>query len=280
MVQDNPANVSDAAQHGAGSFTYLDRALWKQFREADSPEAFARAWLGVQCRLIEGATGGVVVLGEGDTGPYQPIAAWPDFGAVTDVVSTAAERAMAERQGVVVGSRGDVIDDPGACIAQPVIVDEQLVGVVALTVAPARASAPDLLRQLRWGAGWIEVLLRREQARHDEALHERTETTFDVMAAVLEHERFVDACNAVVAELATRLDCDPVALGVVRSRRTRVVAISHSAEFGQRMNLVREIGEAMDEAIDQKSVIVHPHREDWEYRVTRAHVELAADEHA
>jgi len=46
------------------------------------------------------------------------------------------------------------------------------------------------------------------------------------------------------------------------------------------MNLVRDIATAMDEAIDQEAVVVHPPRADWDYRITRAHGELARAHHA
>jgi len=42
------------------------------------------------------------------------------------------------------------------------------------------------------------------------------------------------------------------------------------------MNLIRSIGVAMDEAIDQRAIVLYPDDEDWDYRVTREHAELAA----
>jgi RND family efflux transporter MFP subunit len=56
-----------------------------------------------------------------------------------------------------------------------------------------------------------------------------------------------------------------------------VLAVSHSAQFGKRMNLTHAVGSAMDEAIDQKSVIVHPPPAQGEVLVTRDHAKLAHD---
>jgi len=96
----------------------------------------------------------------------------------------------------------------------------------------------------------------------------------DLMACVPGHERFADAATAFVTELATRLDCDRVSIGFVRGGRARVRAVSHTAILGSRTNLLRAIGAAMDEAIDQKAPVVVP-SPPGPPRVSRAHDDLA-----
>src|SRR6202012_4914559 len=81
-------------------------------------------------------------------------------------------------------------------------------------------------------------------------------------------------CRALATELAARYECERVSVGMVRNGYANVVAISHSAQFGQQMNLVRLVGAAMDEALDQRAVIRHPAPPE-ELNVTRAHAELA-----
>ncbi|MEN8205401.1 MAG: HlyD family efflux transporter periplasmic adaptor subunit [Pseudomonadota bacterium] len=260
---------------GPASFAFLDQALWKQFREADSPEDFTRAWLALQCRFIEGAVAGVVVLGEPDTGPFAPAASWPENDVISPGLTAAAERAMSERQGVVLG-QADAASGAASSVAYPVIIADQLYGVVAVSLDCDQDEIRNVMRQLQWGCAWLEVLVRRQQDLNDDAQRERTSLAFDMVATVLEHDRFQDACNAVVTDLALRLECDPVSIGFVRRGRITVKAVSHAAQFGQRMNLIRSIAGAMDEAVDQKAVVLYPAREDWEYRVTRSHAELAS----
>jgi multidrug resistance efflux pump len=260
---------------GPASFAFLDQALWKQFREADSPEEFTRAWLALQCRFIEGAVAGVIVLGEPDTGPFAPAACWPENDVANPGLTAAAERAMSERQGVVLG-QADATSGAASSVAYPVTIDDRLYGVVAVSIDCEQDKIRNIMRQLQWGCAWIEVLVRRQQDLSDDAQRERTSVAFDMVAIVLEHDRFQDACNAVVTDLALRLECDPVSIGFVKRGRVAVKAVSHAAQFGQRMNLIRSIAEAMDEAVDQKAVVLYPTRDDWEYRVTRSHAELAS----
>lgn len=263
-------------REGAGSpdFAFLDQALWKQFRETGEgdSEAFIQAWLALQCRFISHAARGVVVLGEPDTGPFAPAAHWPADETPAAGMLTVAERAMDERQGVVLA------DDAGTVtnIAYPFIFAGQLYGVVAVQFKDSSGMVRQVMRQLQWGAGWIEVLLLRRQRSSDEELREHTSVAFDIVASTLEHRHLLDACNAVVTELSMHLDCDPVSIGFLKRGRTKIKAISHAAQFGEKMNLVHDIGSAMDEAIDQKAVVILPSRDEWEYRVTRSHAELIA----
>ena len=263
---------------GISRVSFLEQALWKQFQEAGDIEAFTRAWLGLQCTLIAGVEAGVVVLGEPDAGPYTPVAHWPLAGAPSSELAAAAEFALKERRGAAQGQ--DARAGGGASkpwhVAYPVILGNRLYGVVALEIAPGRRDQlRGVMRQLQWGVGWIEALLRREHSKRDKLHFDRMVTAFDLMAGALEHARFQDACNSIVTELATRLSCDQVSVGFVRRGNVAVSAVSHAAQFGRRMNMIRNLGTAMDEAVDQKAIVLYPPRTDWEYRIDRAHRDLA-----
>ena len=271
MSDPTPVDVAGAAR--AGNFAFLDHALWKQFHGASNPESRAQAWLALQCRFIDGATRGVVVVGEPDVGPYAPLAFWPGEEAHDADLAAAAESAIAERQSVV---HGDPNQSGSACVAHPFLIDGRLCGVVAVSLSGSAAEMRRAIRQLQWGSGWLEAMWRREQHVDDAEFRERTAVAFDMVAAVLEHNEFRDACHALVTELAVRMKCDQVSVGFVTRDHCDVVAVSHASKFGSQMNLIRSIGVAMDEAIDQRAIVLYPDDEDWDYRVTREHAELAA----
>ena len=100
---------------------------------------------------------------------------------------------------------------------------------------------------------------------------------FDLIGLLLEQDSFNAACNALASELAFRMECDPVAIGFIEKRHMKLKALSHSAQFGERMSFVRQIEAAMDEAVDQDVVVLFPLPTDWEYRVTRAHADLVEE---
>jgi multidrug resistance efflux pump len=96
----------------------------------------------------------------------------------------------------------------------------------------------------------------------------------DLVGTALEHEGFRASAIATVTELALRCEFDRVSLGFLNRGSVTVSVISHSAQFGKQMNLVRCVGAAMDEAIDQHSNILYPPLGS-QILATAAHAELA-----
>ena len=282
---DRAAQAASAPRGKSGSVSYLDQSLWKQLRDAETNEAFCAAWLALQCRLIGVVSHGVVVLGEADKGPYVPAAYWPPGQGSTPGLAAIAEKAMAERRGVIGdgGGGGDVVvtgEDVRRArinhLAYPFVIDDHLHGVVAITVGDLpKQRVQSVARQLQWGAAWIEAMFRRQKATGEEALSYRVSTALDLIATALEEKKFQAAASAVATDLATRLGCDRVSIGVARRHYTAVVAQSHAAQFGKRMNLTRAINRAMDEACDQEASVLYPAGAEEESYVARAHAELA-----
>jgi RND family efflux transporter MFP subunit len=261
---------------GTQSFAILDQALWQKFRNASGPDEFVEAWLALLCRQVPGIIAGVAVLGEPDVGPFTPVAYWPDKSVVGISLSAIAEKSIAQRQGAVM-SRGPEAEQPVRQIAQPLIVDERLYGVCAISYASNEGAANEIMRKVQWAAGWLEVLLRRQMQADDHELRERNNIAFDMLAVVLDNKGIAAASTALVTELALRLGCDPVSVGFVRHRRCSIMSVSHAADFSKKLNLIKDIGAAMDEAVDQRAIILYPSRESWEYRVGREHEQLARE---
>lgn len=253
-----------------------DTALWTEFTEASTVEAFARAWLALQCRLISGVSGGLLLLGTPDRGPFSPAAVWPSPRRNLKYLTAAAERALRERRALLLKREAGPDGRERYDIAYPIEVAGRLHGVVVLdVVARPEPQLQAVRRQLHWGFAWLEVLFRREEAARDAAVRQRLQSVLDLMATALSHDRFEGAATAFVTALATTLDCDRVSVGFVRRGRAHVRAVSHSAQFRKQTNLVRAIEAAMDEAIDQRGIVTHPPLPDAPVRVNRAHGALA-----
>lgn len=252
--------------------------LWGQFSLSSSPDQFCESWLALQCRMIPEVSGGVVLLGPPDTGPFSPVAVWPQGrrGAVRHLAGV-AERAIRERQGLVQQREVGDLDRgvpavQGHEVAYPLQVDGRLHGVVALDVAPrAKADLQTVLRQLHWGVAWLEVLVRREHAVREAVVTGRLQTVLEAAATVVGEQRFHAAAMALATNLATRLGCDRVSLGFLKGGHVRVRAVSHSAHFNKQANLIRAIGSAMDEALDQQATILVPPPPDQPPLVRKAH---------
>jgi RND family efflux transporter MFP subunit len=229
--------------------------------------------------MIPEVGSGVVVAGQPGKGPFAPVAFWPEGRRNAQDLAEVAERALAERHGLVV--RRDTRESPDGpvrpryAVAYPIQSDDKVYGVVALDIAPRPdAELQAVLRQLQWGSAWLELLVNRQETAAANGPRERLQAVLDLQASALGQERFYGAATAFVTALATRLQCDRASVGFVRRGHVRVRAVSHSAQFGRRTNLIRAIGAAMDEAADQQGTVVYPESADGPPLIARAHEEL------
>lgn len=240
---------SDSAPDADATVSVLDETLWREFFNTDEVGARVERWLTLQMRQFTNATAAVLVLGEGD-GAFAPAAFWPSRAAVAPRIMALAERAVEEGRSVADS------DDRGATlVAAPVWVDGDVRGAVSVAASGPRRQ---IMRQLQWGLGWIEALLRNREMQTIRSDGRRMEHLLESVGVALSQKSFRHMAEALLTHLALRLDCEMVALGFRRRLTSRVVRVSHAADFGSRMNLMRDLGAAMDEAIDQVCLIRYP----------------------
>ena len=264
---------------GALHHPHLEQTAWRQFVQAKTPEVFYRGWLALQCEFLRDVFSAVLVLGPPESGPFVPVAAWPETHPVPPHLTAIAERALEERRGLVTPTeaRSDTAaPEVRYGVAYPINVSGRRHGVVALEIASrAEAELQAALRQLQWGSAWVELLWLRETAGQSAAANHRLQAALDLTATAVSQRRFRDAATAFVTAMATDVASDRVSLGILSGGTIQVRAISHTAKVTEHMNLVRAIAAAMEEAIDQNESVVYPPQPDMRPQVIRAHAELS-----
>ena len=272
---DLSAPVADTA--GGKRVAYLDTTLWSKLASARSPEDMAPFWLQLQCLMLSGVSRAGAFLVDQRQDGLTPVAFFPQRADGPHSLLNAARKAMAEGKGVV---SGHVPGRTGAgelcCAAFPFLLDDAACGAVAVELQDRSEEAlREVMLALQWGAAWMELALRRQQSRGSEAQLARAGIALDLLAMVVEAPDFRTAGKALVTEIATRLDCDLVGLGLLNRLSIEVAALSHSADFASSMNMVRAFGAAMQEAVDQETAILHPPPANAPFQVTRLHADLS-----
>jgi RND family efflux transporter MFP subunit len=279
--------IHDSAGHGPVADLAARRAYeqaWRQFALAqDSAEAFCRHWLVIQCHAIGGVSEGVVVLLRPGTKDFVPVAFYPEAPKDRTHLARVSERALQEGQGVVEAAPPEgspEAGEPPLQLAYPVRVDGEIRGVVGMEIAwRPEPRLQVAMRELQWGSAWLEVLLRRH-ADPSETERQRLKLALDLVSTLLELPGLRDSTTAFTTELAARLGCDRVTLGLLEGRRVRIAAVSHSPQFEKRANLVRAIERAMEEAVDQEAMVLHPPERDGRPVVSQAHETLLQESQA
>jgi len=247
--------------------------VWEAFRAAESASGYCERWLEYLHLQLPQLTAGAVLVAGGDDAPLAPLARWPehiDLGLLAPCAQALADGGGAREVVMPAGAAG-----MDALLGFPVRAGGELVAMAVF--GAAGAGRDDSLRQsLRWSMAWLELLFLRRASERSAPRDDAVFSAFECVASVIDTADFQAAANGLCTELATLLECDRVSLGLARDRGVELAAVSHTALFGEQMNLVRLLEAAMDEALDQQCVVTWPPPAD-SFLVTAAHDALAQE---
>ena len=249
-------------------------SIWDGLNTTSDPQAFAKAWLDIVCAYIDANIHlAVVVLSDAGSASFAPVGVWPEGALGTPTVTSLIESAISQKQSQqdrhTVSFHGQ--NQQRIALASPLVIGGKVHGAVALDIEHVpQVQLTEVLRQLDWGLVSLEALVHR--TRRDST--DRLVTVLDLVATSLHHGRFQAAATAVATELAGILQCERVSIGFLKGGHTEVRALSHSASFGKKTNIIRDLGACMDEAIDQQVTVTVPPLEGDPLQVTRFHERL------
>ena len=282
----SPQQAADPARSlnigRAGPPAHAPAGLWDIISRggADLGE-FCQAWLALQCGMVGGATAGLLLLrntAAADAPAYVPSAAWPDAQRDLTQLAQIAQQAAGERRSVVArlhSGNTSHMQTTGAIVAHPIgSGGEGPFAIITVAIGARTDLDPQTVaRQLAWGGGWLEMLMSRQRADEGAQIVARAGAGLDLLAVAGEHRRIEASTMALANELAGRLKCDRVSIGIVNNRRNAVdlKAMSHTARFIKKSPIVDAIENAMEEALDQKGSISLPATASTGRRIAVAH---------
>jgi multidrug resistance efflux pump len=265
----------------ASAPSYLDQTLWRQMQDAPTLESFVSHWLAIQCTLLNEVQSGLVMTGDPDQSRYSTSAAWSAGDGASHALIPIVELAIQERRGVLKEPpiNRQVSEQHHICyLAYPILVTKKLYGAVGLEITVTNElEIRKAMRQLQWGIAWIEVWIHRERKLTFSPANNKAEIALEVLIASLEHTHFQASATAAVTELAILTECDKVCIGFKEGEHIKVKAVSHSAQFSHKSNLIHAIGSAMEEAADQHTTLIYPPPSDNEPKILYAHEKLARE---
>ena len=231
--------------------------------------ALAQAWLSLQCKMISGVSQGIVILGSRLAEPLAPTASWPIGSKQHPGLSAAAKIAATNGKGIAKAYQsGESSKDIIAC---PIIINNEVLGVVAIeTSSRDKAGQQALLQMLQLGALWLTFILDKEKASQKDRLI----SVVELIATSLDQNNLHAATTSTASDLATRLACDRVSIGFLQGKNIQVSAISKTARFDKKSQIIRDIGIMMDEARDQDRLVVIPALDRQPYQITISHQEF------
>lgn len=207
-------------------------------------------------------------------GPDDRVLFWPEERRDYSILFPVAQAALRNKQAVI-KARNNTVEKTGEpldTLACPLFLKGRLLGVVAIEItnrSPAMQKAT--VQHVQAGARWLEMMIFHQAS----TAREQLVNLVDLVAAGLEHEEFGVAATSVVNELSERFSCQRVSFGFLRYNRVRVEAMSHCSRVDHHSNMVRAIGDAMNESLDQGTTVVYPQESGTSVPATRFHALLS-----
>lgn len=228
-----------------------ESAAWARFSAPSSVAEFCAGWLAILCGQVDRVQGGLVLLAAGGDGSFAPVATWPESTVDLRHLGPVAQRALQERRGIVTEGTSPHTAGAATWVGYPVEVEGALQGAIVLEIRPRpEAEVQKVLRLLHWGSAWLVAQFRQHQLQREQQRADRLALAHQALATALQDQPLRASALAVCNEIAGRLACERVAIGMVQGDDVVVQAISHTATFDARSDFVRTLAEAMEEVPD------------------------------
>ncbi len=235
-----------------------------------------KIWLSMQCQIL-GNVGAAMLVKSMPDSPLI-LAKWPnadiDVALLRDVIAPVLEKKRLHLQ---------VVGENDYLLGQPLLVEEQLWGVLVLRVAlPDKKALPGLLHSLKPGQFWLQFMVqslasdlssgqKQDVSASDPAppvsppsvptsdlpLVSLKETIngslLQLTASLLKENSLQETTITLVNLLAGLLQATRVSIGLLDSngKRLQLDAVSFSANFDKRTQAMQLITEAMAETVEQ-----------------------------
>ena len=232
-------------------------------------------WLEQLCLMIPNVQASIVVKHLHEGSDAKPIAYWPNSSIDCDRLLQSLPLLKVQLSPVVTMGKQLPADNNTSkksndtlIIAYPLSFCADSSGAVILEVEAKITQQAVLLQMLKWGQSWLQLLLNNIKKTGDtvrpsqDALKEKPEKSnqdqtkqtplnyLAIIQAILSCSETQQANMTLVNEVSRCWLFDRVSLGIVNGNDVEVKALSHSAHFDQRSNLVVGLQQAMMEMKD------------------------------
>jgi len=215
---------------------------------------FSEKWLETLCSLLPDVHSAVFMVPDAGADQLHLLARWPNGLNEHNDFFDSVKYALKKR-GEVCIARARVVDGQALdFFAKPIYVHSDLAGVLSIKMKHLPSSQHlEVFQSLKRSVKWLG-LANQNNSEADEFYG----SVVGVLASCFEQQGYQQGLMRMVAELTSEFDCERVAFAEMRGLHCSLVALSNSAEFDERSNMVRRIADAMDEAVEQDRAILIP----------------------
>lgn len=230
---------------------------------------YSQRWLEILCAQMKGLDSAVFMMPEGSENRLKPLARYPASIKNFSDFSQLVKYALKKREPVHFSQTTHADQPSFDLFALPVFSKKKLLAILIIKIAQQPESHHKaIFAVMRQSLKWLK-LAGEETVKADD-FYTRVVA---LMAACFEQTSYQQGLVSMVTELTQTFACERVAFAEYQGHYSKIVALSNSASFDDRSNLVQAIADAMDEAIEQDNAIVYP--DSGNKLIQRDHQELS-----
>ena len=230
---------------------------------------FSHRWLATLCRFLPAVHSAVFLVPDLENEQLRLLSRVPkNLDQYADFVAI-AKNSLKKKEPRCFNNAQKIDGVSQDYFSYPVLLDSKLLGIIVIKLEHLPESRQKtVFNVIKQSTQWLN--LASVSSLQSDDFYSRV---VGLLAACFEQKSYHQGLIRMVTELTREFDCERVAFAEYRGHYSRVVAISNSASFDQRSNLMKKIAGAMDEAIEQDELIVLP--ENKAGLIRRAHQDLA-----
>jgi RND family efflux transporter MFP subunit len=230
---------------------------------------FSQQWLEITCSILPDVESAIFMIPDHKTKQLRPLAKWPaDFKNLNDFTEI-VKYALKKRDQVFFPQVDEALNQTFDFYAKPVFVKNTLSGVLVVkTKQLPEDFQKGIFSRLNQSVRWLSLGSNNQDQGDD--FYSRVVA---MLASCFEQKNYQQGLVSMVTELTQAFACERVAFAEFAGHYSHVIALSNSASFDDRSNLVQKIAAAMDESIEQDNAIIFP--DPKTKLIQRAHQELA-----
>jgi len=234
---------------------------------------FSEKWLETLCDMLPDVHSAVFMVPEPGADQLHLLARWPTgLNEYRDFFDS-VKYALKKRDEVCL-ARAHVVDGQALdFFAKPIYIRSNLAGVLAVKMKHLPDSMHlDVFDSLKRSVKWLG-LANQNNSDSDDFYG----SVVGVLASCFEQQGYQQGLMRMVAELTSEFACERVAFAEMQGHHCNIIALSNSADFDKRSNLVRRIADAMDESVEQDRAVLYP--QENSRLIQRAHQKLVRKHH-
>lgn len=232
-------------------------------------------WLEKLCGFIPGVHSALLMVPDRDAGSMRTIERWPADLKRSSDFAVIVKYALKKTTAVYLPKAHKIDGKTHDYYALPYFVQSKLAGVIVVKVISNPKISPKwILSTLRQGINWLSLTrIDRTQSLANTQQENFYSRVVGLLSACFDQRNYEQGLIRLVTELSREFDCERVAFAEIHANQCQVKALSNSAGFDKRSNLLQKIAGAMEEAISQDSIILFPNA--TTKLIKRAHQDLA-----